>query len=398
MSLTLYKFPDNNDNIGYIKYLNSNKNSIRFIRMKKCLRHENGFKVDTNFYQISNQINTQLNIFKHINEIGIEKGLIYHPEQLNNILNYKCSLYFKDNNIYIKHRNNIFNINYFLKNFVYNVSYEVLINEIICLHNNLSGDIKKIFLIYIGSIEPGNLIIEKLNLLDDNLINICFCFKNMYLYEYFKKKLVFRHQYLSIMKKKDYGNDIIPTLILYNKIKYIKPMLILKIHTKSNLNWLNNCLNYLLHVKEEEILNSLDYKNTLTYVDYNMSKNIDNYNSTLLSKYKKYLDLNTVFSAGCIFYCRPILLDHICRFLKENNYHSFFYNNFYDDNSINKDNSPYHFLERLFGYLKLKKKYDYNTFNYQIYLKNNKGRLNNHKISKIDTWIKLISKDLYKKH
>ena len=40
-------------------------------------------------------------------------------------------------------------------------------------------------------------------------------------------------------------------------------------------------------------------------------------------------------------------------YLVDNNYRSYFLNNLYENNCINKDYSPIHFIERLFGVIKL---------------------------------------------
>ena len=41
-----------------------------------------------------------------------------------------------------------------------------------------------------------------------------------------------------------------------------------------------------------------------------------------------------------------------CHPIKNNDYKSFIFNNLYENNTINFDNSPTHFLERLFGIIK----------------------------------------------
>ena len=59
------------------------------------------------------------------------------------------------------------------------------------------------------------------------------------------------------------------------------------------------------------------------------------------------------FVAGTIFYCRSIVFEKVIQFMENNNYKSYLLNNLYENNSINKDYSPIHFLERVFGVVKL---------------------------------------------
>jgi hypothetical protein len=58
------------------------------------------------------------------------------------------------------------------------------------------------------------------------------------------------------------------------------------------------------------------------------------------------------FVAGTIFYANSSVVDKVLQFVKNNNYRSYLLNNLYENNSINKDFSPNHFLERLFGVIK----------------------------------------------
>ena len=59
------------------------------------------------------------------------------------------------------------------------------------------------------------------------------------------------------------------------------------------------------------------------------------------------------FIAGTIFFCQSIVFDSVINFIKNNNYKSYFLNNLYDNNQVNVQNSPIHFIERLFGRIKI---------------------------------------------
>jgi hypothetical protein len=86
-------------------------------------------------------------------------------------------------------------------------------------------------------------------------------------------------------------------------------------------------------------------------------KNINNYdifNKILIERYKDEIDKKKqLFVAGTIFLSESIVFDNVINFIKKNNYHSFLLNNMYENNSVNMDNSPIHFLERLFGVIQV---------------------------------------------
>jgi hypothetical protein len=73
------------------------------------------------------------------------------------------------------------------------------------------------------------------------------------------------------------------------------------------------------------------------------------FNDILKQKHSSKLDFNKKFIAGTIFYTSSLVFDSVLNFVKNNNYRSFLLNNLYENNSINRDFSPIHFLERLFG-------------------------------------------------
>ena len=72
----------------------------------------------------------------------------------------------------------------------------------------------------------------------------------------------------------------------------------------------------------------------------------------LIIKYQNYIDINKYFIGATMFFSDKIVFDKIIDFIKNNNYRSYFINNLYDTNSVNKLASPVHFLERLFGLIR----------------------------------------------
>ena len=79
----------------------------------------------------------------------------------------------------------------------------------------------------------------------------------------------------------------------------------------------------------------------------------DIYNKLLLENSLKDVDIKKTFVGGTIFYSKDIVFKNVINFIKKNNYKSYLLNNLYENNSINLDFSPIHFLERLFGIIHL---------------------------------------------
>ena len=104
-------------------------------------------------------------------------------------------------------------------------------------------------------------------------------------------------------------------------------------------------------LKSEIDSNCLGNSNYKYYID---NKNNFEYfvNKKLKDKYKGKMD-KKYFIAGTIFFCEKITFDTILDFIENNNFRCYFTNNFYDSNIINFTNSPLHFIERLFGTIKL---------------------------------------------
>jgi hypothetical protein len=67
-----------------------------------------------------------------------------------------------------------------------------------------------------------------------------------------------------------------------------------------------------------------------------------------------HLNTTKTFIATTIFFSESIVIKKVLEFIKNNNYRGYFLNNMYDDNTVNFDNSPIHFIERLFGLINIR--------------------------------------------
>ena len=122
-------------------------------------------------------------------------------------------------------------------------------------------------------------------------------------------------------------------------------------HTKSIKNEYNDLTTFLLSNNLVTLKKKLDLTicNCVGPDNYYLNIDDDVFNKKLIKKYDKFLDLRKKFIRGTIFFCEDIIFTKIINFIKNNDYKSFIFNNLYENNTINFDNSPTHFLERLFG-------------------------------------------------
>jgi hypothetical protein len=99
--------------------------------------------------------------------------------------------------------------------------------------------------------------------------------------------------------------------------------------------------------------NQTNYCNCIGHPNYYITLSNDIFNNELHIKYSNYLNANNSFVGGTIFYTTSDVIIEVINFIKKNNLRSYFLNNLYENNCINKDYSPIHFIERLFGVIKL---------------------------------------------
>ena len=170
-----------------------------------------------------------------------------------------------------------------------------------------------------------------------------------------KMKMLIKNnfEFFSIYISNEYGNDIIPTMLMYDMIQQKYNFThIIKLHTKSIKYQFDNLTDFLLsHPIEKLITHPITDSNCIGYQYKPLYT--DNFNRDSIQKFDHYLNRNFSFVPGTIFYTQKVIMDKVLFLIKNENYRSFLLNNLYDDNSINKHYSPIHFLERLFGVINL---------------------------------------------
>jgi hypothetical protein len=192
-----------------------------------------------------------------------------------------------------------------------------------------------------------------------NNINVAFCFNSDTLMKNKKIKSMISNNFdfYAIYKCKELGSDIVPTILMYNEIvKKHKFKHIFKMHTKSIKENYLKLTNFIISRPLDELIKQnthlLKKGNCIGYPDYCVNLMEDVFNNELKKRFLAKIDSNKCFIAGTIFYASSDVFDSILYFIKNNNYRSYLLNNLYENNSINRDFSPNHFLERLFGVIK----------------------------------------------
>lgn len=321
-------------------------------------QRENAFDIDLYFFCKANNIEytNDTNALNYLKQIALD-GFIYHPKQLLNIYP-DSSFYNFLNEIFITNKFNTIPLYQFVNKNLYNSSFTILSNLLIkkkysCLNDNY--DI--LLLVFIGEYNIAFDLIDRIIKYKEiqNNFNVAFCF-NHKIQDIIKiKELITNNfDFYAIYKSKELGSDIIPTLLMYDDIiKTHRFQHILKFHTKSNNDHYINLTNFLISTPLIYLINqnqhTLSTSNCIGHPDYCINLQMDYFNDILKHKHLSKIDFDKKFIAGTIFYTTSVVFDNVLDFVKNNNYRSFLLNNLYENNTINKDFSPIHFLERLFG-------------------------------------------------
>ena len=341
--MEIYK-PNNNT----IDYININNPKSWIIDIYNNINTDNKIEIDYFFYKNSNDIksNCKNEILKHLYNEGIEKGLIYHPKQILNIIeNVNFTLY--NNLIYA---NNII-LKKFIDNEIYSKSYDYFLNNLIEI-----DEIKNIYsnrlliIIFIGNLEIGQKLVTKVTNYK-NIQDFCLClvYKRHINITSIKKLISFQN--VIYLKCNEFGNDIVPSILAFDKISNLANFkYVIKIHTKSANNWFSDLSNFLLGKSLNKLLSYENNKcNCISHPEY-VIQNKGNQNTILIEKYR-YLINKKYFVRGSMFLCSSLTFKKMLNFIKRD-YKPYIFNNMYDTNCVNEKKSPIHFLERLFGMIR----------------------------------------------
>ena len=317
----------------------------------------NAFDIDIYFFCKVNRIEYTDNksVLAIIKQQSM-RGYIYHPKQLLNFFPNMIFIKFLKE-LYISHENEIHSLPGFAQKYIYNSSFDYLSDlSITKKFDTLNDKYELIILVFIGNEELGvdllNYIIRYKKIQPE--FNVAFCFNNNIPTINKIKQIIKAHfAFYAIYKCNEFGTDIIPTMLMYNDIiKSHHFPHIIKLHTKRIKSQYVKLTKYLLSKPLKTLIRTQrDDCNCIGFPENYKSLSEDIYNKTILSRYKSQMKLTT-FVAGTIFYTTDVVFDSLLRFMKVNNYREYLLNNLYENNSINKDYSPIHFLERVFGIIK----------------------------------------------
>jgi hypothetical protein len=340
------------------------KNYLKYVNLPESFDNtqkiSNAFDIDLFFFcKVNNLEYTNSNsALSHLKKIGLN-GFFYHPKQVLNI--FPEALFYKFlNNIFVFYKNNMFTIQNFANKYIYNSDFEFISDLVIkkkydCLNDNY----EIVLLVFIGNEEIGVDLIKKIISYKDiqRDFNVAFCINTKVIAS---KKIIdlikSNFDFYSVYQCKECGTDITPTMLMYDKIiKNHKFKHILKFHTKSIKDMYIKLTEYLLSVSIKELYdnNSFDNSNCIGSPDCYKDLYNDKFNNKLKNDNISLIDINKKFVAGTIFYTTDTVMDSVLDFIKKNNYRAYLLNNLYENNSINQEFSPIHFLERLFGVIKI---------------------------------------------
>lgn len=317
---------------------------------------KNHIDVDFYFYIKTNILKKKdiNNIVDHFHNYGLS-GLIYHPKQLKNIYP-NIKILKSKNSINIFYKNQVINVNEFVENKVYKKTFDKLSKKLIRnIEYNLNNE-PLLILVFIGNIYIGDKLIDKIIEYKklEPLLNVSFCINYKCNTDNLNNKIRENFENYAIYLSKEMGNDIVPTMLMYNNIKkYNSYTHIIKLQTKSYQKQMDELTDFLL-TKNINSLLSLKNENCnciCNNTNYMKIKD-DIFNSELVYKFNNYINFENLFVIGTVFYTDSITFDAILNFMKNNDYHAYLLNNMYDNNRIVYKKSYVHFLERLFGIIK----------------------------------------------
>ena len=299
-----------------------------------------------NQYKIDYDFNRKCYLDNNLDKIG---EIIVNPTQLVNL--FKEKIVISENSI--TYNNVIDTIDKFvlkLNAFTYNDFY-LLTMKLIVTKLKLN---KLLLLVFIGNDDVGIDLINRIikyKELQDYAISFCVHYA---IVDNFIEIIQNNFDNYAIYSSNEFGNDITPTILMYNDIIQTQPNFeyIIKLHTKTNYLY-NELVSFLLTCTLDELIHKKDALTNCNCLgnNYMESKN-DPFNQKLYKKCKDIIITDNNFVEGTVFFTDAKCFNKTNDFFKEN-YYIFFISNMYDNNSVNIENSYVHFLERLFGIISI---------------------------------------------
>jgi hypothetical protein len=325
-----------------------NKETLYLINNKIDNLFDIDFKFIRQGYKLENYTDKQIVSYVQNNDFI---NHFFHPKQLYNLFNDKIKLLINNtNHIHINYDNKYYNVHNFIEHidlFSFDTLKIISIREI---ENCNFTENKLLLLVYIGSEKYINNLLKKIQIYNNiENFSIAFCI-NIKLINIVVPiiKNCFNTNFI-IYSSNEAGNDIVPSLLVYNEIisRYNFDYII-KIQTKTKQQFLNESIDYLFRTNLSNLILQKNIDSSCIGFQYIKNKD-DIFNKKLILKFNN-LIINTKFVPGTMFLTTKNVMDKVVLFLKYN-YKTCFFQNMYDNNSLNKECSYIHFMERLFGYV-----------------------------------------------
>ncbi len=267
-------------------------------------------------------------------------------------------------NKYLDNPNCLYNKN-FLNLFNYNngINLDEYYNLMYSNLNNKNKSYEIAIILNLGSTANLDLLFTKISIFKNSLFSnkilllltiteeIYLNVLKLNLFDIFEKNII-------ILRVKNKGCDIGPYYLSLDYLikENINYEYILKLHSKTDTNWLNNMTPYLKNKKIfDDIFNNIKEKNLLIYgtnkmyLDYRnllcLDYIIDNYSNSLFEEL--FSNYRLSFIAGTIFIIKKELMDFILELVPLKNY--IYFEELYSSNHSIYEQSIIHSLERLFS-------------------------------------------------
>jgi GT2 family glycosyltransferase len=324
-------------------------------RLKKVPICENAIQIDPHLYEYLHGGPMQ-NVYHDIHDRGINEGLIYSINQFKNYFELGEDVFYKREESYFCRIQNHYIDLRLLADSLYEKSADEYIQDIRVMENTLTENLAAGDAIcsYIGDEGVGHDLLQKLLMSNKTHLVQLFICKTEDLYRNMQETMAqFPHRI--VFRCKEYGSDIIPSLQAIHYAQKYNLQYIYKFHTKSDKKWFDDCTDYLLQTDQATLKSIAQKKKCVGPNDYYLDINHRSEQIHCIQLKQKYLHLcdKTKFVKGSMFFCKMEVFTAVLQFIKQHQSRSWFLNNGYDTNIVNLDNSPTHFLERLFGIIRI---------------------------------------------
>lgn len=318
----------------------------------------NAFDIDLHFCDVVNNlfIGNNEDVMKYIRHIGLI-GFVYHPKQIQNLFT-EIAFYKFMNDIFIVHKFTVYKASEFVTKFIYNASYDDF-HKLLLKNKYYKLDHKNdnLILLFIGNEEKGTDLLHRvIKYKEMETFNLAICLNvNGTFSEKFKDLIKNNFEHYAIYMCKEMGTDITPTMLMCDDLLRRHSFKhIIKLHTKSISNHYNDLTNFVLgnRIKDMIKMKKPDC-NCVGHPNFYIPLSSDIFNTELFIKYSNSINSDHCFVGGTIFYAPAEVFAEVIQFIKKNQYRSYILNNLYENNCINKSFSPIHFIERLYGVIKM---------------------------------------------